>query len=100
VSNRAILTPDVPAVFDVLEKSGEATKVTCGEVRQIGKFGLLAHGMRLVLPQGDPDPISRPGDSGSTWYDTTTFAAKGLHVGADTSSSAVAIAAVFTEVKA
>jgi len=67
-------------------------------VRQIGKFGLLALGMRLVLPPGDPSPISLPGDSGSTWYDTTTFTAKGLHVGVDASNSAVAIAAVFPEV--
>lgn len=97
-SNRAILTPDMPVVDDLLEKSGDATRVTRGEVRHIGKFGLLAYGMRLFLPAGDPGPIALPGDSGSTWYDTTTFTAKGLHIGVDASNSAVAIAAVFPEV--
>ncbi|MEA2570980.1 MAG: hypothetical protein QOI24_2981 [Acidobacteriota bacterium] len=98
ISNRMILAPQPAQQFDVLEKSGEATKLTRGQVRQFGIFGNV-DGMRLVLPDADPVPISKGGDSGSTWYDTTTFAAKGLHHGIDLGSNGrVAIAALMSTV--
>jgi hypothetical protein len=94
ISNRVILAPQPPQVLDILEKSGEATQVTRGRVSQFGIFDNV-QGMRLVLPDADSPPISQTGDSGSTWYDTTTSAAKGLHHGIDVGSNGrVAIAAL------
>jgi hypothetical protein len=99
ISNRLIGAPDTPRMGDVLEKSGEATQVTRGVVLQFGLFDNVFPAMRLVLPDGDPAPISNNGDSGSTWYDAATFAAKGLHHGIDlTSNGRVAIAAYMTTV--
>lgn len=99
LSNRVILTPQMPQLLDILEKSGRTTHVTRGEVRGVGTFGGLYPAMRLVLPDGDSGPISEPGDSGSMWYDAVTSAAKGLHVGIDVNASPpVAIAILAAEV--
>lgn len=99
LSNTAILAPEMPVTGDVLEKSGEGSQLTSGEVLQIGTFDGVSHGMRIVLRPGDTGPISKPGDSGATWYDVTTSAAKGLHVGIDIHSNGrVAIASLFPEV--
>jgi hypothetical protein len=99
LSNRVIVTPQVPRIGDVLEKSGRSTQLTQGEVRQFGAFGNRYPAMRIVLRAGTSPPISLKGDSGSMWYDTTTFAAKGLHVGIDVHSSpAAAIATVAVEI--
>jgi hypothetical protein len=99
LSNRPILTPEVPKLHDILEKSGEASQLTRGEVRNFGTFGNVFPAMRLVLLNGEPSPISKPGDSGSTWYDVTTSAAKGLHIGIDlTSNESAAIAWLFPDV--
>lgn len=98
-SDRPILTPDVPKFHDILEKSGEASELTRGEVRNFGTFGHVFPAMRLVLVDGETGPISKPGDSGSTWYDVHTSAAKGLHIGLDlTSTPSVAIAALMPDV--
>jgi len=83
LSNRLILAPEMPQLQDILEKSGRTTHITRGQVRGVGTFGGFFPAMRLVLPAGSPGPISDAGDSGSTWYDAVTFAAKGLHVAID-----------------
>jgi hypothetical protein len=99
ISNQVIVAPQTPQLGDVVEKSGEATQITRGVVVQFGLFDNVFPGIRLLLADGDPAPISKNGDSGSTWYDTTTFAAKALHHGIDlTSNGRVAIAAYMTSV--
>lgn len=96
VSDRQILAPEMPRLRDVLEKSGRTTRVTHGEVRNIGAFGGLYPAMRLVLRAGDPPPIALEGDSGAMWYDAATSAATGLHAGIDPNSSRpVAMASLF-----
>ncbi|HWS71123.1 MAG TPA: hypothetical protein VN605_03370, partial [Thermoanaerobaculia bacterium] len=83
LSNHQILAPQMPRIGDVLEKSGRSTQLTQAEVSHIGTFDHVYPVMRLVLRAGASPPISEKGDSGSMWYDTTTFAAKGLHIGID-----------------
>ena len=99
LSNRQILAPQMPRIGDVLEKSGRSTQLTQGEVSHIGTFDHVYPVMWLVLPAGASPPISEKGDSGSMWYDTTTFAAKGLHIGIDSRASRpTAVATVAVEV--
>jgi len=99
LSNRLILAPEMPKLLDVLEKSGRTTHVTRGVVLGVGSIGGYYPAMRLALPAGDPGPISDEGDSGSTWYDAATFAAKGLHVAIDLNSTPpAAIATLMPEI--
>lgn len=99
LTNRMIQAPEMPLLLDILEKSGRTTFVTQGQVRGFGTFSGFHPAMRLVLPSGNPDPISQEGDSGSTWYDTVTFAAKGLHVAIDLNSNPpAAIATLMPEI--
>jgi hypothetical protein len=83
LSNVQILPPVLPQMFDVVEKSGRSTGIRRGEVRHIGVINGVFPAMRVALRPQDDTPISELGDSGAIWYDTTTFAAKGLHVSAD-----------------
>jgi len=99
LTNRVILAPAMPLFLDILEKNGRTSLVTRGEVRGFGTFSGFHPAMRLVLQPGDPGPISQDGDSGSTWYDTVTFAAKGLHVAIDLNSNPpAAIATLIPEI--
>ena len=99
ITNDLILAPEMPRLLDVLVKSGRTTEVTHGEVRNIGTLNGVFPAMRLVLPAGQSPPISLQGDSGSTWYDSVTFAAKGLHVAIDSSSTPpAAIATLLAEI--
>jgi hypothetical protein len=99
LSGRVILAPEMPQLLDILEKSGRTTHLTRGEVRGVGTIGGFFPAMRLVLQAGDPGPISDDGDSGSTWYDTVTSAAKGLHVAIDLNSKPpAAIATLVPEI--
>ncbi|HUE90298.1 MAG TPA: hypothetical protein VMO26_29800 [Vicinamibacterales bacterium] len=83
LTNQLIHTPEMPLIGDILEKVGRTTGITQAEVRNIGTFSGFHPAMRLVPLPGDPNPISDQGDSGSTWYDAVTSAAKGLHVAVD-----------------
>ena len=87
--------PQVPVKGDVLAKSGLMTKVTVAVVRDVRPFDLFNMVVFLEPRDGDTDPISLDGDSGSVWYDTTTFAAKGLHIGIH-KKSGLAIASQMT----
>jgi hypothetical protein len=99
LSNRQILAPQMPRIGDILEKSGRSTQLTQGEVRHVGTFDNVYPAMRLVLRAGTSPPISERGDSGAMWYDATTGAAKGLHIGIDSRTSPpAAIATVAVEV--
>lgn len=99
LSNVLILAPEMPQLLDIVEKSGRTTELTQGQVRNIGTFGGVHPAMRVVLRAGDPNPISLEGDSGSTWYDMATAAAKGLHVGIDLNANPpAAIATLLPEV--
>lgn len=99
LTNQIILAPEMPLLLDILEKSGRTTLVTQGQVRGFGTFSGFHPAMRLVLQPGDPGPISQEGDSGSTWYDAVTFAAKGLHVAIDPNSNPpAAIATLIPEI--
>jgi hypothetical protein len=99
LSNHLIIAPEMPRLMDVLEKSGRSTNVTRGQVRGVGTFNGVFPAMRLVLLTGASPPISLEGDSGSTWYDATTFAAKGLHVAIDRNSNPpAAIATLMSEI--
>ncbi|HYC61999.1 MAG TPA: hypothetical protein VEK79_20780 [Thermoanaerobaculia bacterium] len=96
LSSRQILSPRMPRRLDILEKSGNATHITRGQVRNIGAFGRFFPAMRIVSLPGDTGPISLGGDSGATWYDATTFVAKGLHVAIDLNSNPPSAIATLT----
>lgn len=78
-----------PDLGDVLEKVGRSTGTTQGEVTYSGlvivdysEYGYDSITMEMVgiSPLEDPDEtIVDGGDSGSVWYDSTTFEAKALH---------------------
>lgn len=99
ITNVDIAAPQVPQIGDVVEKIGRTTQRRIGEVHHFGVLNGVFPAMRIVLRPGDPAPISDPGDSGAMWYDTTTFAAKLLHVAGDsTSNPPSAIGSFATEV--
>ena len=94
------MPPVVPALNDVLEKSGRTTGITRGRVQGIGTFNNVFPAIHLrPLLGGMGTVISDRGDSGAVWYSTISGAAVGLHVAGDNSgANPFAIAAVLTEV--
>ena len=101
VSGVRITAPVVPAIDDVLEKSGRTTAVTRARVQGIGTFEGVFPAIQLrPLHGGQGTVISAEGDSGAVWYDAATGAAVGLHVAGGNSSdgNTYAVAAVVTEV--
>lgn len=81
--SRVPLTAPRPGVIgETLEKSGATSGVTQAVVTSIGRVGTLFPALTLAppVPDVDPEPLAREGDSGSIWYDPLTGAAVGLHV--------------------
>jgi endonuclease G len=87
----------MPALGEVLVKSGVRTGVTCGRVDGVGRYFLRAResnqvvavmdGFRIVATEdGNPHnrEISGPGDSGSVWYGVDDHQGVGLHVAGET----------------
>jgi len=84
-----------PSIGDVLVKSGRTTGVTYGKVDGVGTYYITysvgtkgIEGFKLVAQKpGNPDneEISSGGDSGSIWYDPSSFSAIGLHFAGETS---------------
>jgi hypothetical protein len=96
----AIGSPKWAAQDDILELNGRTTAIARGVVTQVGLVQGLYPAIALRPLPGDPLPITQGGDSGAIWYDATTAAAKGLHVGikkATGESLAVMLPAVLAE---
>lgn len=103
VSGVRITSPILPAIDDVLEKSGRTTGVTRARVQGIGTFEGVFPAIQLrPLHGGQGTVISSGGDSGAVWYNAATGEAVGLHVAGGVSSdgNTYAVAAVLTEVMA
>ena len=81
VSGVAIGLPAVPALGDILEKSGRSTGITQAVVQTIGTFLNIFPAVHLSPLSGDIDatPLSASGDSGALWYDAITGEGKALH---------------------
>lgn len=77
----AIGAPAWTSQGDILELNGRTTAMAQGVVNHVGLIEGLFPAMTLRPMPGHTLPITQGGDSGAIWYDITSAAAKGLHVG-------------------
>jgi hypothetical protein len=101
-SNVTLVGSRVPAIGDVLTKSGRSTDVTTARVDGVaGPYGGVQASFHMVPVTNDGTLICDFGDSGAVWYDAATLEAVGLHCrGAEhpTGANQFAIASAVTVV--